>query len=98
MALEARFEYRQVRVDGDNGPIVAGFCAVIPAEGLTVMVGRSGAGKTTLLRLLNRLDDPDDGVVLIEAVTFVTTTLWSCVAGSSSSARCRSPSRARWPT
>lgn len=55
-----------MRVDGDDGPIVAGFSAVIPADGLTVMVGPSGAGKTTLLRLLNRLDDPDDGVVLFE--------------------------------
>jgi putative ABC transport system ATP-binding protein len=61
-----RFEYRQVRVDGDHGPIIEGFCAVVPAEGLTVMVGPSGSGKTTLLRLLNRLDDPDDGVVLFE--------------------------------
>jgi len=66
MALEARFEYRHVRVEGDRGPIVTGFCAVIPPEGLTVLVGPSGAGKTTLLRLLNRLDDPDDGVVLFE--------------------------------
>jgi putative ABC transport system ATP-binding protein len=64
--MTARFEYQQVRVDGDSGPIVAGFCAVIPPEGLTVMVGPSGAGKTTLLRLLNRLDDPDHGVVLFE--------------------------------
>jgi putative ABC transport system ATP-binding protein len=64
--MGSRFEYRHVRVDGDGGPIVAGFCAVVPAEGLTVMVGPSGAGKTTLLRLLNRLDDPDDGVVLFE--------------------------------
>jgi putative ABC transport system ATP-binding protein len=31
-----------------------------------VLVGPSGAGKTTLLRLLNRLDDPDEGVVLFE--------------------------------
>ena len=61
-----RFEYRQVRVDGDHGPIIEGFCAAVPAEGLTVMVGPSGSGKTTLLRLLNRLDDPDDGVVLFE--------------------------------
>jgi len=29
------------------------------------MVGPSGAGKTTLLRLLNRLDDPDGGAVLL---------------------------------
>jgi putative ABC transport system ATP-binding protein len=61
-----RFEYRDVRVDGDDGPIVEGFSARIAADGLTVIVGPSGAGKTTLLRLLNRLDDPDDGEVLFE--------------------------------
>jgi putative ABC transport system ATP-binding protein len=61
-----RFEYRDVRVDGDDGPIVEGFAARIAADGLTVIVGPSGAGKTTLLRLLNRLDDPDDGEVLFE--------------------------------
>jgi putative ABC transport system ATP-binding protein len=66
VATPARFEYRHVRVDGDRGPIITGFCAAIPPEGLTVMVGPSGAGKTTLLRLLNRLDDPDEGVVLFE--------------------------------
>lgn len=62
-----RFEYRNVRVDGDSGPILTGFSARIPADGLTAMVGPSGAGKTTLLRLLNRLDDPDDGDVLLDA-------------------------------
>ena len=61
-----RFEYRNVRVDGDSGPIVAGFSGRIPADGLTAMVGPSGAGKTTLLRLLNRLDDPDAGEVLFD--------------------------------
>ncbi|HVF13624.1 MAG TPA: ATP-binding cassette domain-containing protein, partial [Acidimicrobiales bacterium] len=47
-------------------PIVDGFSARIPADGLTAMVGPSGAGKTTLLRLLNRLDDPDEGDVLFD--------------------------------
>lgn len=61
-----RFEYVDVRVDGDDGPIVSGFSARIPAEGLTAIVGPSGAGKTTLLRLLNRLDDPDGGAVLLD--------------------------------
>ena len=61
--MSALVEYRNVRVDGDDGPIVAGFSAAIPAGRLTVMVGPSGAGKTTLLRLLNRLDDPDAGAV-----------------------------------
>jgi putative ABC transport system ATP-binding protein len=64
--VASRFEYRNVRVDGDEGPIVCGFNARIPADGLTAMVGPSGVGKTTLLRLLNRLDDPDDGVVLFD--------------------------------
>ena len=61
-----RFEYRDVRVDGDDGPIVAGFSARIPADGLTALAGPSGSGKTTLLRLLNRLDDPDGGAVLFD--------------------------------
>ena len=64
MAGEFLLEYRDVRVDGDDGPIVAGFSAGVPAGRLTVMVGPSGAGKTTLLRLLNRLDDPDGGSVV----------------------------------
>ena len=55
-----------LRVDGDDGPIVSGFSARVPAEGLTAVVGPSGAGKTTLLRLLNRLDDPDAGTVLFD--------------------------------
>ena len=61
-----RFEYVGVRVDGDRGPIVSGFSARVPAEGLTAVTGPSGAGKTTLLRLLNRLEDPDEGVVLLD--------------------------------
>jgi putative ABC transport system ATP-binding protein len=61
-----RFEYVDVRVDGDDGPIISGFSARVPADGLTVLVGPSGAGKTTLLRLLNRLDDPDAGTVLYD--------------------------------
>ncbi|MGH9278660.1 MAG: ABC transporter ATP-binding protein [Acidimicrobiales bacterium] len=65
-AMGYRFEYRDVRVDGDDGPIVEGFSARIPADGLTAIVGPSGSGKTTLLRLLNRLDDPDAGAVLLD--------------------------------
>jgi putative ABC transport system ATP-binding protein len=61
-----RFEYRDVRVDGDDGPIITGFSTKIETMGLTAIVGPSGAGKTTLLRLLNRLDDPDGGDVLFE--------------------------------
>lgn len=65
-AVGNRFEWIDVRVDGDDGPIVEGFSAVVPAHGLTAVVGRSGAGKTTLVRLLSRLDDADGGVVLFD--------------------------------
>lgn len=48
---------------GEARVVLDGVNVEIPAEGTTVVWGRSGAGKTTLLRLLNRLDVPDDGAV-----------------------------------
>jgi putative ABC transport system ATP-binding protein len=33
---------------------------------ITAVVGPSGAGKTSLLRCLNRLEEPDEGVVLLD--------------------------------
>jgi putative ABC transport system ATP-binding protein len=65
-AVGDRFEFVDVGVDGDGGPIVRGFSARVPAAGLTVLIGPSGCGKTTLLRLVNRLDDPDHGDVLLD--------------------------------
>lgn len=38
----------------------------VHAGELLAMVGPSGAGKTSLLRLLNRLDEPTSGTVLLE--------------------------------
>ncbi len=37
--------------------------AQLPRGAATAVVGPSGSGKTTLLRLLNRFEDPDEGVV-----------------------------------
>ena len=65
MGPEFLLEYRDVRVDGDDGPIVAGFSAGVPAGRLTVMVGPSGAGQTTRRRLVNRRDAPDAGAGLL---------------------------------
>ena len=88
--MTALIEYRDVRVDGDDGPIVAGFSAAVPAGRLTVMVGPSGAGKTTLLRLLNRLDDPDGERRPLRRVgTCVATTSSTSAAASRWSGRCR---------
>jgi putative ABC transport system ATP-binding protein len=42
---------------------------VEPGEVLAV-TGPSGAGKSTLLRLLNRLDEPDTGEILLEGISF----------------------------
>jgi putative ABC transport system ATP-binding protein len=35
-------------------------------EGATALLGPSGSGKSTILRLLNRLADPDEGVVRMD--------------------------------
>ena len=35
-----------------------------------VLIGASGAGKSTLLRLLNRLDDPDSGRLMLGETKF----------------------------
>jgi len=45
-------------LDGVSGCIQAGRC--------TAVVGPSGAGKSTLLRVLNRLEDPTEGRVLLD--------------------------------
>ena len=35
------------------------------------IIGRSGSGKTTFIRLLNGLEEPDEGRVLLEGATFI---------------------------
>ena len=40
----------------------------IPAEGITCLIGPSGCGKTTTLKMINRLVEPDEGFVEINAV------------------------------
>jgi putative ABC transport system ATP-binding protein len=46
----------------DGRPVLRDVTLSIPS-GSTAVVGPSGSGKSTLLRLLNRLADPDEGVV-----------------------------------
>jgi ABC-type multidrug transport system fused ATPase/permease subunit len=42
--------------------------AVIPAKGLTAIVGPSGSGKSTLVSLLSRFFDPPEGRILVDGV------------------------------
>jgi putative ABC transport system ATP-binding protein len=59
MALVALEDVTVVRA----GRVVLGGLDLAIAEGATAIVGASGVGKSTLLRLLNRLTDPQRGVV-----------------------------------
>ncbi len=57
------FELRDVHLDRAGKRVLNGVSARLP-DGATCLVGPSGSGKSTILRLLNRLADPDRGVVL----------------------------------
>jgi putative ABC transport system ATP-binding protein len=46
--------------------VLSGVSFSVPAGGRLAIFGPSGAGKTSLLRLLNRLDDPAGGRVLLD--------------------------------
>ncbi len=58
----ALFALEDVTVVRAGQAVFSGLDLVLPA-GVTALVGPSGAGKSTVLRLLNRLADPQDGVV-----------------------------------
>ena len=46
--------------------VLRGISAPFGAGRVTALVGPSGAGKTSLLRCLNRLEEPDEGRVLLD--------------------------------
>ena len=60
----ALFRFEDVGVVFDGSIVLDGVDAVIPAHGVTAVVGASGAGKSTLLRLCNRLEVPTSGRVV----------------------------------
>lgn len=51
-------------VDGDR--LLEDVSVSIPESTVLVVVGPSGAGKSSFLRLLNRLDEPTEGTVLLD--------------------------------
>jgi putative ABC transport system ATP-binding protein len=56
------FELERVSLARAGSPVLRELSARIPA-GATCLAGPSGSGKSTVLRLLDRLADPDAGVV-----------------------------------
>jgi putative ABC transport system ATP-binding protein len=61
LTIEARDLSR--RTSGKT--LVHGISVLIPPGEVLAVVGPSGAGKSSFLRLLNRLDEPTDGTVLL---------------------------------
>jgi putative ABC transport system ATP-binding protein len=60
--VAATFELERVTLSRGGKQVLRELSASIPA-GATCLAGPSGSGKSTLLRLLNRLSDPDAGIV-----------------------------------
>lgn len=58
--------------EGRSVAILSDVDLVVPAERLTVVIGPSGGGKSTLLRLLNRLEEPTSGRILLAGVDIAT--------------------------
>lgn len=59
--------YKSYHVSGRLLPVLRGVTLSLPAEGITVVAGRSGCGKTTLLRTLGGLEPLDKGEIRFPA-------------------------------
>jgi putative ABC transport system ATP-binding protein len=64
--LETRHLSRRV----GQRDLVVDVCVQILAGEILAVVGRSGAGKSSFLRLLNRLDEPTAGTVLVKSMDY----------------------------
>lgn len=43
--------------------VLDGVCCIIPKKKITAVIGRNGSGKSTLIKLLDRLNDPNEGII-----------------------------------
>ena len=69
--MNASFELRGVGQERAGRTVLQDVDVTIPRHLITVLCGPSGGGKTSLLRLLNRLDDPARGDVLLDGSPIV---------------------------
>jgi putative ABC transport system ATP-binding protein len=65
-------ETRDLSRSVSGKPLVHGISAQIPPGEILAVVGPSGAGKSSFLRLLNRLDEPTGGTVLLNGEDYRT--------------------------
>lgn len=64
--LSAKNITKSFSENGDTVTAVSDFSFDFPNEGVICFIGESGSGKTTLLHLLSRLENPDNGEILID--------------------------------
>ncbi|MEZ5184473.1 MAG: ATP-binding cassette domain-containing protein [Candidatus Nanopelagicales bacterium] len=66
MALAEAFTFEGVVLVRDGRRILDGVSDHVHRGETTAVVGPSGSGKSTFLRLLNRFEDPTEGVILLD--------------------------------
>ena len=66
--IEAKNLTKEYHVDGQKFKAVDNVSFEVDKGDIFAIIGLSGAGKSTLVRLLNRLEEPDEGNVFIDGV------------------------------
>lgn len=65
-----KLETRNLTYVEDGDRLVDGVSLTVAEAEVLTIVGPSGAGKSSFLRLLNRLDEPTDGTVLLDGTDY----------------------------
>lgn len=66
--IEAKNLTKEYHVDGQRFKAVDNVSFEVDKGDIFAIIGLSGAGKSTLVRLLNRLEEPDEGNIFIDGV------------------------------
>jgi len=59
-------EFQHVNKNYGSGSVLHDFNLTVPKGQIVTIIGPSGCGKTTLLKMINRLEEPSQGRVLVE--------------------------------